>query len=240
MLQGPHVGPGYTDPRRNQGMFRADGWLISGDLGHLDEGTHLHHRPRQGPYHPRRHNIDPAMIEELAAEHPAVQMAAAVGEPDAYAGELPMLFVTLKPGAAASESDFSISWRRASTSARRAEARGIVDAMPVTAVGKIYKPALRRLATERRLAEVLAPLAEGGVEAPRRRRRAGRHDLAPHPRLRRSGPRASRSRHREAAARLRGGAGNRVGMIGTRGKIVRVRGVGLMPYNKENHCRSCP
>ena len=43
------------------------------------------------------------MIEEIAAEHPAVQMAAAVGEPDAYAGELPMLFVTLKPGARVSE-----------------------------------------------------------------------------------------------------------------------------------------
>jgi len=166
VLKGPHVGPGYTDPRRNKGMFRADGWLISGDLGHLDEEERIFITGRAKDLIIRGgHNIDPAMIEELAAEHPAVQMAAAIGEPDAYAGELPMLFVTLKPGAAASERDV-LDFLAARIHERPALPKRavIVDAMPVTAVGKIYKPALRRLATERRLAEVLAPLVAGGTK----------------------------------------------------------------------------
>ena len=46
------------------------------------------------------HNIDPMAIEEVFFQHPAVALAAVVGEPDAYAGELPVAFVQLKPGAA--------------------------------------------------------------------------------------------------------------------------------------------
>ncbi|MGH7006145.1 MAG: AMP-binding protein, partial [Alphaproteobacteria bacterium] len=166
VLRGPHVGPGYTDPKRNKGMFRADGWLISGDLGHLDESQRIFITGRAKDLIIRGgHNIDPAMIEEIAAEHPAVQMAAAVGEPDAYAGELPMLFVTLKPGARTGEREL-IDFLASRIHERPALPKRVVmiEAMPVTAVGKIYKPALRRLATERRLGEVLAPLAVNGVK----------------------------------------------------------------------------
>jgi fatty-acyl-CoA synthase len=165
VLKGPHVGPGYTDPGRNQGMFRADGWLISGDLGHLDGEERIFITGRSRDLIIRGgHNIDPAMIEELAAEHPAIQMAAAVGEPDAYAGELPILFATLKPGARASERELldflAVRIHERPALPKRAV---ILDAMPVTAVGKIYKPALRRLATERRIAEALAPLGRDGL-----------------------------------------------------------------------------
>ncbi len=164
VLKGPHVGPGYTDARRNKGMFRADGWLISGDLGHLDGEGRIFITGRAKDLIIRGgHNIDPAIIEELAAEHPAVQMAAAVGEPDAYAGELPLLYAVKKPGAAASERDL-LDFLAKRIHERPALPKRVVflDAMPVTAVGKIYKPALRRLATERRIAEVLAA---GGIDA---------------------------------------------------------------------------
>jgi fatty-acyl-CoA synthase len=166
VLKGPNVGPGYTDARRNKGMFRADGWLISGDLGHLDEAGRIFITGRAKDLIIRGgHNIDPAMIEEIAATHPAVQMAAAVGEPDAYAGELPLLFAVLKPGARASEREL-LDFLAARIHERPALPKRVVfvEAMPVTAVGKIYKPALRRLATERRIAEALAPLSANGVK----------------------------------------------------------------------------
>ena len=75
-----------------------------------------------------------------------------------------MLFVTLKPGARASEREL-IDFLAARIHERPALPKRVstIDAMPVTAVGKIYKPALRRLATERRLGEVLAPLAVNGA-----------------------------------------------------------------------------
>jgi fatty-acyl-CoA synthase len=164
VLKGPHVGPGYTDPKRNKGMFRADGWLISGDLGHVDAAGRIFITGRAKDLIIRGgHNIDPAMIEELAAEHPALQMTAAVGEPDAYAGELPLLFAVPKPGAKPDEREV-LDYLARRIHERPALPKRVVflEAMPVTAVGKIYKPALRRLATERRIAEVLAA---GGIDA---------------------------------------------------------------------------
>jgi fatty-acyl-CoA synthase len=174
VVRGPTISPGYTDRARNRGVFRADGWLISGDLGHLDAEGRIFITGRAKDLIIRGgHNIDPAMIEEIAAEHPAVRMAAAVGEPDAHAGELPLLFAVLKPGARASEREL-LDFLAARIHERPALPKRAVflDAMPVTAVGKVYKPALRRMATERRMGEALAPLAAGdaklrveGVEA---------------------------------------------------------------------------
>jgi hypothetical protein len=145
-------------------MFRSDGWLISGDLGHVDADGRIFITGRAKDLIIRGgHNIDPAMIEEIAAEHPALQIAAAVGEPDAYAGELPLLFAVPKPGAKPSEREV-LDYLAERIHERPALPKRVVflEAMPVTAVGKIYKPALRRLATERRIAEALAA---GGVDA---------------------------------------------------------------------------
>lgn len=47
------------------------------------------------------HNINPLVIEDALHKHPAVQLAAAVGRPDPYSGEVPMAHVSLKPGSTA-------------------------------------------------------------------------------------------------------------------------------------------
>jgi fatty-acyl-CoA synthase len=164
-VRGPNVAAGYTDPARNAGVFRDDGWLITGDLGFLDEAGLIHITGRAKDIIVRgAHNIDPAVIEEIAAEHPAVVLCAAVGEPDAYAGELPLLFVTLKPGASLTEAEM-LDFLAERIHERPALPKAVVvlDAMPATGVGKIYKPALRAMAVERRFGAVLAPLATNGV-----------------------------------------------------------------------------
>ncbi|MEQ8696303.1 MAG: acyl-CoA synthetase [Bauldia litoralis] len=165
VIRGPNVASGYTDPARNVGVFRDDGWLISGDLGFLDDAGLIHITGRAKDVIVRgAHNIDPAVIEEIAAEHPAVALCAAVGEPDAYAGEVPLLFVTLKAGASLTE-DEMLDFLAGRIHERPALPKGVVvlDAMPATGVGKIYKPALRALAVGRRIGAVLAPLAASGV-----------------------------------------------------------------------------
>jgi fatty-acyl-CoA synthase len=163
-LRGPHVGPGYTDPARNAGMFEQ-GWLVSGDLGHVDANGRVYITGRAKDLIIRGgHNIDPAMIEEAALRHPAVEVAAAVGAPDAYAGELPVLFVTLKPGATAAESEILAHLERNIAERPALPKRvTILDAVPVTPVGKIYKPALRLRAIETALGAQLAPAATGGT-----------------------------------------------------------------------------
>ena len=83
-------------------MFTPDGWLVSGDLGHVDEQGNIFVTGRAKDVIIRgAHNIDPGMIEEAFLADPAVSMCAAVGEPDAHAGELPVVFVLLKPGTSA-------------------------------------------------------------------------------------------------------------------------------------------
>ena len=79
--------------------FTADGWLATGDLGWIDEQGRLNLSGRSKDLIIRSgHNIDPKVIEDALGAHPAVQLCAAVGAPDAYAGELPVVFATLHAG----------------------------------------------------------------------------------------------------------------------------------------------
>lgn len=156
-LRGPHVGPGYSDPTRNAGTFEQ-GWLISGDLGHLDAEGRLFITGRAKDVIIRgSHNIDPSMIEDALLQHPDVAIAAAVGQPDAYAGELPVAFVTLKTGATVSGEEL----RRflepiVSEPAALPKHISILADLPMTPIGKIYKPALRVMATRRAIEQALA------------------------------------------------------------------------------------
>jgi fatty-acyl-CoA synthase len=143
-VRGPSVSPGYTDPKRDAGTFE-DGWLISGDIGHVDEAGRIFVTGRAKDVIIRgAHNIDPGLIESVLLRHPSVLMAAAVGEPDANAGELPVAFVSLRPGEAVSAEDLA-SFAAPLIAERPAVPKRIyiVPAIPMTAVGKVYKPALR-------------------------------------------------------------------------------------------------
>lgn len=150
-LRGPNVGPGYTDPRRNAGTFTVDGWLISGDIGHVDAKGRVFITGRAKDLIIRSsHNIDPQAIEEALLTHPAVQIAAAVGEPDEYAGESPVVFVSLRPGITASVEELHEHAQRTIHERPALPKRiEIVDSLPMTAIGKLYKPALRARACER-------------------------------------------------------------------------------------------
>jgi fatty-acyl-CoA synthase len=136
----------YLDHRPN--AFTPDGWLRTGDLGRRDEEGYLWITGRLKDLIIRGgHNIDPAAIEEPAYQHPAVQLAAAVGKPDRYAGELPILYVQLKPGARATEQDLQAFLReRIVERAAIPKAIVIVPEIPLSGVGKISKLQLRRRA----------------------------------------------------------------------------------------------
>jgi len=143
-IRGDHVSPGYRDPKHNAGVF-DEGRLNSGDLGYKDADDRIYIAGRSKDLIIRSgHNIDPAMIENAMTTHPAVKLAAAVGMPDAYAGELPVCFVELVPGSDVSLDDLQ-SHAQASIDERPAWPKQIqvIDAIPLTTVGKIFKPSLR-------------------------------------------------------------------------------------------------
>ena len=164
VIWGPHVSPGYSDAARNTGMFQilANGehWLISGDLGHLDAQGFCHITGRAKDVIIRgSHNIDPGLVEDAFLAHPQIALCAVVGEPDAYAGELPVAFVTLKTGVT---TDPALAARILAEVAPRVYERPavpkrltILETMPMTAVGKIFKPELRLRAMQVKLAQML-------------------------------------------------------------------------------------
>jgi fatty-acyl-CoA synthase len=148
LIKSPNVFSGFLDPKDNEQAFTADGWLATGDVGWLDAEGRLHLSGRSKDLIIRGgHNIDPKVIEDALAAHPAVQFSAAVGAPDAYAGELPVAFVTLRPGASATEDELlAFAAARVDEAPARPKSVTIIDTMPMTNVGKIYKPELRQLA----------------------------------------------------------------------------------------------
>ena len=147
--RGPNVSSGYSDPARNAGTFLPGGWLVSGDLGMLDAEGRLFVTGRKKDLIIRgAHNIDPQMIEDALLAHPSVATAAAVGMPDAYSGELPVAFVALHAGCEVTDIQLIDFLKdRIEDPVALPKKIGVLDALPVTPVGKIFKPTLRKQAT---------------------------------------------------------------------------------------------
>ena len=164
-MAGPGVFGGYLSEAHNRGAFVEPGWVNSGDLGRLDEDGYLWITGRAKDMIIRGgHNIDPMAIEEVFFQHPAVALAAVVGQPDAYAGELPVAYVQAKPGAAI-DVDELLDFVRQRTPERAAVPVKlyVIDSVPLTGVGKVFKPALRLDAAKRMVAALLADLVPVGA-----------------------------------------------------------------------------
>jgi fatty-acyl-CoA synthase len=152
-VRGPQVFPGYLDPEHDTGILGPDGWLSTGDVGHLNSDARLFLTGREKDLIVRSgHNIDPAAIEDVANQFDGVQISAAVGMPDQHAGEVPLLFVVPTPGRLLDLEALAGHMER-NVHEPPARPRGIllIDALPVTAVGKIFKPALRDLALKEKV-----------------------------------------------------------------------------------------
>lgn len=153
---GVSLGHTYTDESKNVSLYypgpkSETQYLRTGDLGRLDADGYLWITGRAKDLIIRGgHNIDPAEIEEALAGHPAVAFAGAIGQPDAHAGEIPCAYVELVAGATVTEEEL-LAFAAEKIHERAAVPKHIeiLPELPKTAVGKIFKPDLRRLAITR-------------------------------------------------------------------------------------------
>ena len=143
-VRGPNVFTGYLEEAHNQGVWVEGGWFNTGDLGRQDADGYFWLTGRKKDLIIRGgHNIDPALIEDPLYRLPGVQLAAAIGRPDAHAGEVPVAYVQTQKGSLTPEA--ILGYLQSEVGERAAVPKEVVllDAMPLTPVGKIFKPALR-------------------------------------------------------------------------------------------------
>ncbi len=161
VMKGTCVMPGYVQQVHNAAAFAGEGWINSGDLGRIDAEGYIWLTGRAKDLIIRSgHNIDPSLIEEALHEHPAVELAAAVGKPDSYTGEMPVAYVQLKPDMSVTQDELK-DFARERIAERAANPADILfmDALPLTGVGKIFKPSLRADAIERVFTQELGSLS---------------------------------------------------------------------------------
>lgn len=160
-IRGATVFKGYLQAGKNAGIWVDGDWFNTGDLGRMDADGYIWLTGRSKDLIIRGgHNIDPQLIEEALHKHPAVALAAAVGKPDEKAGELPVVYVQLKPGLQASEAEL-LAHAAAHIPERAAIPKDvwIIEAIPLTAVGKTFKPSLRFDAIRRTYEQALSELS---------------------------------------------------------------------------------
>ena len=166
---GVYAGNTYTEEAKNRDLYHVAAgsnraYLRTGDLGRIDEDGYVWITGRAKDLIIRGgHNIDPAEIEEALLTHQSVAFAGAIGQPDAHSGEIPCAYVELVEGATTT-ADELMEHARVHIHERAAFPKHVevLAELPKTAVGKVFKPDLRKMAITRIYNEALS---EAGVPA---------------------------------------------------------------------------
>jgi len=144
-IRGPQVMKGYlNNPEATAATINPDGWLRTGDIGHMDEDGYLYVIDRlKELIKYKGFQVAPAELEALLLSHPAIADAAVIPSPDEEAGEVPKAFVALKDDISPDEIMAFIAGQVAPH--KRIRKVEVIDQIPKSLSGKI----LRRLLIER-------------------------------------------------------------------------------------------
>lgn len=153
-VKGPQVMVGYWNRPEDTAAILKEGWLLTGDMGYMDEDGYFYIVDRKkdmiiaGGF-----NIYPREVEEVLFEHPAVQEAAVIGVPDPYRGETVKAFVVLKQGMEASEEELEKHCREKLAAYKIPRLYEFRSELPKTMVGKVLRRQLQEEDKKRREAE---------------------------------------------------------------------------------------
>ncbi len=144
-IRGPQVMKGYlNNPAATAATIDEEGWLHTGDIGHVDSDGHYYIVDRlKELIKYKGFQVPPAELEALLLTHPAVADAAVIGVPDEEAGEIPKAFVVLKPGATATDEEIKAHVAAHLAHYKHVRVVEFIDAIPKSASGKILRRQLR-------------------------------------------------------------------------------------------------
>jgi len=146
-VRGPQMMLGYHNQPKETAYALRDGFMYTGDIGHVDEDGFLFLVDRKkemiivGGY-----NVYPREIDEVLFNHPAIREAATVGKRDDRLGEVVIAFVALKTGAELDEEKFFAYCKENLVKYKRPVEVTFVDALPRTGTNKIDRMRLRTMA----------------------------------------------------------------------------------------------
>ncbi|MGW1624343.1 class I adenylate-forming enzyme family protein [Streptomyces sp. NPDC002172] len=144
VVRGPNVMRGYLGRPDDTARVIVDGWLHTGDVGHLDAEGYLTLVGRSKDMIIRGgENIYPKEIEDVLASDPSVLEAAVIGVPDEKWGEVVVAYVQPRPGSTVDPAALNALCARSLTGFKRPASYVVVEAIPKNAVGKIDKGSLR-------------------------------------------------------------------------------------------------
>ena len=144
-IRGPQVMKGYlNNEKATAETIDADGWLHTGDIGHIDADGHLFVVDRlKELIKYKGFQVPPAELEALLLTHPAVADAAVIGLPDDEAGEIPVAYVVLKADQEATPEDIQSFVAGQVAHYKQVRQLKLVDEIPKSASGKILRRILR-------------------------------------------------------------------------------------------------
>jgi long-chain acyl-CoA synthetase len=135
---------GYWKKPEATAQTLRNGWVHTGDMGHLDADGYLTFTGRfKEMIKVSGYAVFPEEVETILIKHPAVAQAAVIGIPDASKGEVIRAFIVKKTGAQI-EAEALIAWARDNMSSYKAprEVR-FIDALPATGAGKVLRRLLK-------------------------------------------------------------------------------------------------
>jgi 4-coumarate--CoA ligase len=144
-VRGPQVMKGYLkNPSATANTIDDEGWLHTGDVGHIDADAHLYIVDRlKELIKYKGFQVAPAELEAVLLTHPSVADAAVIGRPDDECGEIPVGFVVLREGEAVSDDDIKAYVAGQVATYKQLGEVIFVDAVPKSPSGKILRRVLR-------------------------------------------------------------------------------------------------
>jgi long-chain acyl-CoA synthetase len=144
VVRGPNVMRGYLGRPEDTAEVIVDGWLHTGDIGHLDTDGYLTLVGRSKDMIIRGgENIYPKEIEDVLTADPTVLEAAVIGAPDEKWGEVVVAYVQPRPGLTVDPEDLEARCAQSLSGYKCPTTYLVVEAIPKNAIGKIDKRALR-------------------------------------------------------------------------------------------------
>jgi long-chain acyl-CoA synthetase len=143
-VKGPQIMKGYWNKPIETAFVLRDGWLLTGDIACMDKDGYFYITDRKKELiKTKDYSVYPRELEDVLYEHPAVNLCAVVGKPDALAGEVPKAFIVLKEGMTAMVDDIMSFVNEKVASYKALHEVELTKELPLSSAGKVLKRLLK-------------------------------------------------------------------------------------------------